>query len=287
MLGSAFEADDAVQETLVRAWRGLDRFEGRASLRSWLYSIATNVCLTMLRGRKRRALPVDVADGDTEPLWLQPIPDHRALPPPEDPGDAVAGQESIRLAFVAALQHLPPRQRAVLILRDVLRWRSDEVAELLATTPTSVKSLLQRARVAMAALPPSASRESVLRPREQELLARYVDAFERYDVADLVALLHDDATLSMPPMPICLRGPEVIDRWWRTETAACRGSRMVRVAANGAAAFAHYRLDPTGDGWQAFAIHVVDVDADGIRAVECFIEPELFAVFDLPDRLAV
>ena len=285
MLGSAFEADDAVQETLVRAWRGLGQFEGRASLRSWVYAIATNVCLTMLRSRKRRALPVDIEASDVEPLWLQPIPDHRALPQTDDPSDSVTGQESIRLAFVAALQHLPPRQRAVLILRDVLRWRAAEVVELLDTTPASVKSLLQRARTAIAALPPSAVREGALGVQQQELLARYVDAFERYDVADLVALLHDEATVSMPPLPVCLRGHAVIDNWWRTETAACRGSRMVPVAANGAAAFAHYRRHPEGDGWLAFAIHVLDVADDGIRAIECFIEPELFALFDLPDRL--
>ena len=290
MLGSVFEADDAVQETLVRAWRGFDRFEGRASLRSWLYRIATNVCLDLLGDRQRRVLPMDLAapsPGDaalppamSDSTWLQPIPDHRVLSLDDEPGELAASRDSIRLAFVAALQHLPPMQRAVLILRDVLRWRTSEVASLLDTTPVAVKSALQRARATMATRPRSVS-PSDLDDAQASLLTRYIDAFERYDIERLVSLLHDDATLSMPPFPLWLRGRSDIRGWLRGEGATCGGSRVVPVAANAAPAFAQYRPGPGGTA-EAFAIHVLDVDAGKVRAIDSFIDSALFEPFGLP-----
>ena len=210
MLGSASEAEDAVQETLLRAWRNFDRFEGRAALRSWLYRIATNVCLDMLAGSQRRARPMDLGpaqSADTplpEPLpevtWIEPIPDGRVVPANSDPAEVAELRDSIRLAFIAALQLLPPRQRAVLILREVLRWKASEAAELLDTSVQSVNSALQRARAALASTDVSATRPMESMDEEQRaLLARYVDAFERYDMDSLTSLLHEDATWSMPP----------------------------------------------------------------------------------------
>ena len=223
MLGSAFEAEDAVQETLIRAWRSIDHFEGRSSLRTWLYRIATNVCLDFLGGRQRRARPMDLGPsvtapagpGDTLPenRWLQPIPDGRVLPADDDPAEVAVARETIRLAFVAALQELPPRQRAVLILREVLHWKADEVATLLDTTVASVNSALQRARATLAASDLADAEPTAFDAAQQELLDRYVDAFERYDIDSLVALLHEDATMSMPPYALWLRGPSEIARW--------------------------------------------------------------------------
>src|SRR5687767_9781682 len=198
MLGSAFEAEDAVQETLVRAWRGIDRFEGRAALRSWLYRIATNVCLSMLTASQRRARPMDLTpatSADTplpgalpEAAWIEPVPDGRVVPDGGDPAAVALARESVRLAFVAALQHLPPKQRAVLILREVLRWKAEEVAELLDTTVASVNSALQRARATIAAGDvKSTDRFEPLDEEQQTLLARYVDAFERYDMESLTS----------------------------------------------------------------------------------------------------
>jgi RNA polymerase sigma-70 factor (ECF subfamily) len=218
MLGSAFEAEDAVQETLLRAWDGYDRFdETRGTLRAWLYAIATSICLDMLRGRQRRARPVDLgpAAHAGEPLgapladdtWIEPIPDRAVLPAEGDPAELAAQRESIRLAFVAALQHLPPRQRAILILREVLCWKAAEVAELLDITVVAVNSALQRARATLAARGvTSAARLRPLDAAQRDLLARYAAAFERYDVDALVALLHEDATMSMPPLGWWLRG---------------------------------------------------------------------------------
>src|SRR5437868_7081586 len=200
MLGSFFEAEDAVQETMVRAWRGLDGFEGRSAVRSWLYRIATNVCLDLLRGRQRRALPVDLGPSSTadsfhgttlpEHSWVQPVPDARVLAGDGDPAELAVSKESVRLAFVTALQHLPPRQRAVLILREVLRWQATEVAELLETSVASVNSALQRARATLADKDLDAAPTAVVDAEQQALLARYVDAFERYDISSLVTLLH-------------------------------------------------------------------------------------------------
>jgi RNA polymerase sigma-70 factor (ECF subfamily) len=203
MLGSAFEAEDAVQETMLRAWRSLDRFEGRAALKSWLYRIATNVCLDMLNGKERRIRPLELGPAGTvdSPLttradeaWLEPVPDGHVLPSDGDPAQLAEERETLRLAFVAALQHLPPQQRAVLILREVLRWRANEVAELLETSVASVNSALQRARASLDAteITPSEPLEP-LDDEQQELLRRYVDAFQRYDMEALTALLHEDA----------------------------------------------------------------------------------------------
>jgi RNA polymerase sigma-70 factor (ECF subfamily) len=222
MLGSVFEADDAVQETMVRAWRSLDGFEGRSSVRSWLYRIATNVCLDLLRGRQRRAVAMDLGPSSTadsftgrslpEHAWVTPLPDARILADDGDPAEVAASKETVRLAFVVALQHLPARQRAVLILREVLRWQASEVAELLDTSVASVNSALQRARstlssrdVGAAPVPTDAD--------QQSLLARYVDAFERYDIDSLVTLLHEEAVMSMPPYDFWLRGPLQMGRW--------------------------------------------------------------------------
>ena len=294
MLGSLFEAEDAVQETMVRAWRGIDRFEHRSTVRSWLYRIATNVCLDMLRGRQHRAWPMDLGPSSTaeaslgpkfpEHAWVQPVPDARVLPGDGDPAELAVSRESIRLAFIAALQHLPPRQRAVLILRDVLRWRATEVAELLDTSTASVNSALQRARATLAARDVDTSRTQTVAADQQALLARYVDAFERYDVPRLVALLHDDAVLSMPPYALWLRGPVEIGRWFLGQGIGCRGSRLVATAANGGAAFGSYRPDGQG-GHQPWAIQVIEVSGDRLAGHHNFLDTDLFAAFGLPARL--
>ncbi|HEV3498518.1 MAG TPA: sigma-70 family RNA polymerase sigma factor [Actinomycetes bacterium] len=295
MLGSAFEADDAVQETIVRAWKNAERFEGRSSVRSWLYRIATNVCLDMLRGRRRRARPMDMGPSHSasdeigpmlpENLWVTPIPDDRVLPAGGNPEELALARESIRLAFVAALQHLPARQRAVLILREVLRWPATEVAELLDTTVASVNSALQRARATLAGRdmsgPPPAE---LLSADQRELLARYVDAFERYDINSLVALLHEDAVMSMPPYNFWLEGPAEMGRWFLGQGIGCRGSRLVPTSANAQAAFGSYRPDPDG-GWVPWAIQVIDVVEDRIVGHHNFLDTDLFALFGLPARL--
>jgi RNA polymerase sigma-70 factor, ECF subfamily len=298
MLGSAFEADDAVQETMVRAWKKADSFEGRSAVRSWLYRIATNVCLDMLRGRQRRARPMDMgpshpADGDVgallaENLWVTPVPDDRVLPPDGNPEELALARESIRLAFVAALQHLPARQRAVLILREVLRWQATEVAELLDTSVASVNSALQRARATLANRAATAGGDpppaEVMTPAQEELLARYVEAFERYDITALVALLHEDAVMSMPPYNFWLQGPAEMGRWFLGQGIGCCGSRLVATAANGQAAFGSYRPDPDG-GWTPWAIQVIDVVGDQIVGHHNFLDTDLFAFFGLPPRL--
>ncbi len=296
MLGSAFEAEDAVQETFVRAWRGFDRFEGRSTLRSWLYRIATNACLDMLNGRQRRARPMDLGPASTaestlgpalaDATWIEPIPDTRVVPEAGDPAELVVARETIRLAFVAALQHLPARQRAVLILREVLRWKADEVAELLGTTVASVNSALQRARATLAsrdlatANPPEAMDDA-----QQALLARYVDAFERYDLDSIVSLLHEDVEQSMPPYELWLRGPVEIRRWWLGPGIACRGSRLVATLANGAPAFGQYRPSGPGGGYEPWALQVLDLSAGRITGMTFFLDtPRLFPLFGLPPR---
>ena len=295
MLGSVFEADDAVQETMVRAWRGIEGFEGRSALRSWLYRIATNVCLDMLRGRKRRALAMDMGPSSTadaftgetlpEHAWVAPIPDAHALPTEGDPAELAASRETIRLAFVTALQHLPARQRAVLILREVLRWQAAEVAELLETSVASVNSALQRARATLAArnLGDPAPTPAV-DADQQALLARYVDAFERYDIASLVTLLHEDAVMSMPPHRLWLQGPAEMGRWFLGPGCGCRGSRLVATAANGCPAFGSYRPDGQG-GHRPFALQVIEVSGDRIVGHHNFLDTNLFAAFGLPPRL--
>ncbi|MGH4007819.1 MAG: sigma-70 family RNA polymerase sigma factor [Pseudonocardiaceae bacterium] len=296
MLGSVFEADDAVQETMVRAWRAIAGFEGRSALRSWLYRIATNVCLDMLRGRERRALPVDLgpsstAEGSLGPMlpehaWVQPIPDGRVLPADGDPAELAVSRETIRLAFITALQHLPARQRAVLILREVLRWQANEVAELLETSVASVNSSLQRARATLAARDVSDAGASLppVDADQRALLARYVDAFERYDITSLVSLLHDDAVMSMPPYDFWLRGPIEMGRWFLGQGRGCRGSRLVATAANGCAAFGSYRPDGHG-GHRPFALQVIEISGDRIVGHHNFLDTKLFAAFGLPAHL--
>jgi RNA polymerase sigma-70 factor, ECF subfamily len=293
MLGSAFEADDAVQETMVRAWRSHDRFEGRSSLRSWLYKIATNVCLDMLNGRNRRARPMEIGTEGTgegplgdvlpESVWLQPMPDGRVLAPELDPAELTVQRESIRLAFMATLQHLPPRQRVVLILREVLRWKADEVAALLGWSVASVNSALQRARATMdaTALTPS----DVAEPEDaeqRELLGRYLDAFERYDLDSLTSLLTEDATLSMPPYPLWMRGPDNIRQWMLGVGSVCRGSRLIPTVANGLPAFGHYHPAPDG-GHQAWAMMVLEISGGRITGINSFLDTQaLFPLFGLP-----
>ena len=296
MLGSTFDADDAVQETLVKAWQALDRFEGRSSTRSWLYRIATNVCLDALRSRQRRALPMDLAgpvEGKAplgEPLpnevWVEPVPDGDVVPPDGDPAQRAVAQDSVRLAFVAALQHLPARQRAVLILREVLCWQASEVAELLDSTVASVNSALQRARASLAAQGVTGDeRPAPLSSADQEMLARYVAAFEAYDITSLVSLLREDASISMPPFALWLRGSEDLRDFYLGTGAGCRGSRLVPIVANGSPAFAHYKPDPDGKGHTPWAIQVLELTAGEVSHVHHFLDPALFARFGLPARL--
>jgi RNA polymerase sigma-70 factor (ECF subfamily) len=295
MLGSPFEAEDAVQDTLLRAWRALERFEGRASLRSWLYRIATNVCLDMLDGRERRARPMDLAEARSpngpvgeilpEVTWIEPIPDGRISE--DDPAAVAESRETIRLAFVAALQHLPARQRAVLILREVLRWKASEVAELLGTSVASVNSALQRAKATLGESELSPS--DVVAPldeAQQSLLRSYVDAFERYDIDSLVTLLHDDATLSMPPYELWLQGPGEIAKWFVGTGRKCRGSRLLPAAANGSPAFGQYRPADSGAGHEPWALQVVELSGDRIVRLNSFLDTErFFPLFGLPARL--
>jgi RNA polymerase sigma-70 factor (ECF subfamily) len=289
MLGSPFEAEDAVQDTLLRAWKSIDRFEGRSALRSWLYSIATNVCLDLLNGRERRARPMDLGPA-REPVeanlstlpevtWIEPLP-------AGDPAEVAESRETIRLAFVAALQHLPPRQRAVLILCEVLRWKAAEVAELLDTSVASVNSALQRARATLEASDITPSEPALDEP-DRELLARYVEAFERYDMDALTSLIHEDATQSMPPFDLWLRGRDDIFTWWVGPGAGCRGSRVIpTVAANGSPAFGQYKPSDSGDGYEPWALQVLEISDGRIVELTFFLGTEtLFPLFGLPARL--
>ncbi|MFE9559393.1 sigma-70 family RNA polymerase sigma factor [Streptomyces sp. NPDC006692] len=296
MLGSAFEAEDAVQDTLVRAWRSIDKFEGRSSLRSWLYRIATNVCLDMLNAGNKRARPVDLTaatpvaqaqlNSRPEVTWLEPVPDGRVLPPVEDPAEAALARESVRLAFVAALQHLPPKQRAVLILREVLAWKAAEVAELLDTTVASVNSALQRARSTLAeSAPKETDPANPLDEEQQKLLDRYVAAFEGYDMTALTALLHEDATLSMPPYDLWLRGHDDIVGWMLGVGSVCRNSRLLPTVANGTPAFAHYHPAPEG-GFTPWALMVIETTGGKVSGICSFLDTDRwFPLFDLPARL--
>ena len=297
MLGSPFEAEDAVQETFIRAWRGFERFEGRAALRSWLYRIATNVCLDMLGGRERRARPMDLGPAQEpiesnlntlpEATWIQPMPDS-AVVPEGDPAEVAVARETVRLAFVAALQHLPPRQRAVLILCEVLRWKASEVAELLDTSVASVNSALQRARATLEASNLDAAETTPqLGDAERDLLARYVAAFEAYDIDALTSLIHEDATQSMPPYDLWLRGRDDIFAWWIGPGIGCRGSRVIpTTAANGSPAFGQYKPSESGDGYEPWALQVLEVSAGRIVEFTFFLDTEtLFPLFGLPARL--
>ena len=296
MLGSAFEAEDAVQETLLRAWRAYDRFEGRAALRSWLYRIATNVCLSMLSASQRRARPIDLSPSSTaasalgtplpETAWIEPVPDIRVVAA-GDPAEVALARESVRLAFVAALQHLPPRQRAVLILREVLRWKASEVAELLETSVASVNSALQRARSTLAAS--KIGDEAPAEPMDdaqRALLSRYVDAFERYDMDSLTALLHEDASWSMPPYELWLQTNEDIVRWCLGPGIACRGSRLVPTMANGSPAFGHYKPSGPGGRHEPWSLQVLELSAGRISGITFFLDTaRFFPLFGLPLHL--
>jgi RNA polymerase sigma-70 factor (ECF subfamily) len=298
MLGSPQDAEDAVQDTFVRAWRGLGRFEDRAGLRPWLYRIATNVCLDMLKGRRRRALPMELAPAGTglerepsyelalgtrrpEATWVQPIPDHLISSPGGDPADVAVSRESIRLAFIAALQHLVPRQRAVLILRDVLSWRAHEVAKLLESSEDAVNSTLRRARSALGVINVEALPTEPTEA-DREVLNRYIEAFERYDVDALVALLHEDATLNMPPFELWLRGTPDIRRFLAAIGVEGGRDRVIEIGANGCPALAVYRPAGPSGALEPFELHVLEIADGRIAAIHAFLEPALFPVFGLP-----
>ncbi|MFD9411499.1 sigma-70 family RNA polymerase sigma factor [Streptomyces sp. NPDC059989] len=297
MLGSSFDAEDAVQDTYVRAWRSHDKFEGRSSLRSWLYRIATNVCLDLLNAGKKRARPMDltapqhqasaVLNERPEVTWLEPVPDGRVLPQTADPAEMALAKESVRLAFVAALQHLPAKQRAVLILREVLAWKADEVAQLLDTTVASVNSALQRARATLAG---SRIRESEaadpLDADQAKLLEQYLSAFEAYDISRLTTLLHEDAVLSMPPFDLWLRGIEDIAAWHLNQGIGCKGSRLIPTTANGMPAFGQYRPAASGSGHVPWALQVLEISDGKIVGLNAFLDTaRWFPLFGLPEQL--
>jgi RNA polymerase sigma-70 factor (ECF subfamily) len=294
MLASPFEAEDAVQETMIRAWRGYERFEGRAALRSWLYRIATNVCLDMLNGRERRPRPMDLGPAaapvienlniPTEVAWLQPAPDALVVPD-GDPADVALARESLRLAFVAALQHLPPRQRAVLILAEVLRWQATEIAELLDTSVPSVNSALQRARATIDTR--DMTRSEPLGAAERELLDRYVTAFQDYDLDALTSLIQEDATQSMPPYDLWLAGRDDILTWWFGPGIGCRGSKLLPAGtANGSPAYGQYKPSESGSGYDPWALQVVEMSGGRFAEFTFFLDTEtLFPLFGLPPRL--
>lgn len=293
MLGSIAEAEDAVQETMVRAWRNLGKFEARSSLRTWLYRIATRVCLDVKSDSMRRRVrpmalgPVGAIDSPLGTLeaahWVEPIPDALAVPADADPAEQLALRQSIRLAFVAALQYLPARQRAALLLTDVLGFSAADAAESLDMTVAAVNSALQRARATMATHDVATSR-GPLTDSQTTLLGRYVDAFERYDTAALKALLHEEATLSMPPYTLWLQGPASIQSWLDGPGSGCRGSRLVATSACGLPAFGQYR-PPKGPGapYEAWALIVLELSGDRIGAVNSFLDTQaLFPRFGLP-----
>jgi RNA polymerase sigma-70 factor (ECF subfamily) len=299
MLGSGFDAADAVQETFLHAWKAADKFEGRSSVRSWLYRIATNVCMDMHRGAARRARPMEFGPASPpdeqllggflpEATWVSPIADADVLPETGDPAEIAVARETIRLAFVTALQHLPARQRAALILCEVLRWQAAEAAELLDTSVAAINSALQRARATMAALP-SDARPLDVSSDNAELLARYVTAFESYDIPAFVKLLHEDAIQSMPPYAMWLQGAENIGRWMlQPAPSGCRGSRLLATSANGCPAFAQYRPDPAG-GHYPFALQVLEISGGRVSGFNSFqgsVE-RMFADFGLPPQLPV
>ncbi|MBB4713016.1 sigma-70 family RNA polymerase sigma factor [Streptomyces luteogriseus] len=299
MLGSSFEAEDAVQDTMVRAWRSYDKFEGRSSLRSWLYRIATNVCLDMLTAGNKRARPMDLTESTPlaqaalsprpDNTWLEPMPDARVLPSTHDPAEAAVAKESVRLAFMAALQQLPAKQRAVLILREVLAWKASEVAELLDTSVASVNSALQRARATLAERQEPGAEAAVSDPLDedqQKLLDRYVAAFEGYDMTALTALLHEDAVMTMPPFDLWLTGTRDITGFMTTLGAPCAGSRLVPVQVNGLPGFAQYKPDPDKGGFMPWAVQVLEISEGRITGFHCFLDTQRwFPLFDLPLHL--
>ena len=292
MLGSAFDADDAVQETMIRAWRNLDQFDGRASLKTWLYRIATNVCLDELKDRGRRARPIEEGSPScgAPPMealtqrpgayWIEPILDARVLPQEANPSELAMLKQSIRLAFVAALQNLTPKQRAVLLLMEVLECSAAEVAEFLETSVASVNSALQRARATIAQ--PNPHEPAELSEAQQSMLKRYVTAFETYDIEGLTTLMRQDVTFCMPPYSLWLQGPADVRTWMLGLGSGCRGSRLVPASACGWPAFAQYRPNPEG-GHKAWALIVLELAGDQIVGVNSFLDTEaLFPRFDLP-----
>jgi RNA polymerase sigma-70 factor (ECF subfamily) len=285
MLGSAFEAEDAVQETMLRAWRSLDRFEGRSALKSWLYRIATNVCFDALAGRDRRARPMDLGPAE-EPLFenLAELPEVTWITPLPTPEELAEQRETLRLAFVAALQHLPPKQRAALVLCEVLKWQASEAAELLETSVASVNSALQRARATLATADTTAPAE--LDDETRALLDRYVSAFEAYDIDRLTELLHEDAIQSMPPYSLWLKGRDDIFTWWFGPGIGCKGSKLVPVGlANGMPAWGQFKPAPEG-GYDPWALIVPEVSEGRIVELTFFLDTErLFPLFGLPSRL--
>ncbi|MGA5418516.1 sigma-70 family RNA polymerase sigma factor [Streptomyces pseudogriseolus] len=299
MLGSSFEAEDAVQDTMIRAWRSLDKFEGRSSLRSWLYRIATNVCLDMLSAGNKRARPMDLTESTPlaqaalsprpDHTWLEPMPDDRVLPTPADPAEAAVAKESVRLAFMAALQKLPAKQRAVLILREVLAWKASEVAELLGTSVASVNSALQRARATLAERREPGADAAVADPLDEDqkkLLDRYVAAFEGYDMSALTALLHEDAVMTMPPFDLWLTGADDITGFMTTLGAACANSKLVPVEVNGLPGFAQYKPDPENGGYTPWAVQALEISDGRITGFHCFLDTQRwFPLFGLPLHL--
>lgn len=294
MLAAPQDADDAVQNAMIRAWRGASSFDGRSSLRTWLYRIATNVCLDEISARKRRALPVDLEAeaslpvlaslGQPQPaaMFVEPVLDSMIA----DPADIVVGKESIRLAFIAALQHLPASQRAVLILRDVLAWRAAEVAELLEISVAAANSQLQRARETMKAVKdgskgavPNASRAV-----EEDVVTRYVEAFERYDMDAIATMLSEDAMMSMPPFQLYLKGRKNVVTWMAGPGFECEGSKTIPVQVNGGPGFAQYRIDPAG-GFAPWGVHAVIVRDGAVAEETVFLGPEIFASLGLKDHL--
>jgi RNA polymerase sigma-70 factor, ECF subfamily len=296
MLGSAFEADDAVQETMLRAWQAADRFEGRSSVRSWIYKIANNICIDMLRGRQRRALPIDLGPSSppTESLlgnpapdetWLTPMPDSRVLPEHGDPAEIAALRESVRLAFITALQHLPARQRAALILCEVLKMPATEAAETLGVSVASVNSALQRARATLAAIAPVTPAAPVERASiDGELLTRYVDAFQRYDMSALIKLIHDDALMQMPPWALWMRGPHDITTFMMEPgPSQCAGSVLVPIGyVNGVRAWAQYAPELDGGGYRSWSLNVHEVYDGKLCRLTYFHDLDLFPLFGLP-----
>jgi RNA polymerase sigma-70 factor, ECF subfamily len=287
MLGSASDAEDAVQETMIRAWRSLEKFEGRSALRSWVYRIATNVCFDALNSAKKRARPMDLG-GPGEPIVenLRELPEVTWLTPLPTPDEAAEQRDTLRLAFVAALQHLPPKQRAALILCEVLQWQASEAAELLETSVASINSALQRARATLETADIGAPAE--LDAGARALLERYVAAFEAYDIDQLTGLIHEDAIQSMPPFDLWLRGRDDIFTWWFGPGIACSGSKLVPAerAANGLPAWGQYKPSPEG-GYEPWALQVVEVVGGKVAELTFFLDTKtLFPLFGLPERVS-
>jgi RNA polymerase sigma-70 factor, ECF subfamily len=294
MTGSLHDAEDLVQETYLRAWKAYSGFKGQSSLRTWLYRIATNTCLTSLEGRQRRPLPTGLGAPNSDPAgelvdrsevsWLEPLPDEST-----DPSNIVGSRESVRLAFVAALQHLSPRQRAVLVLRDVLQWKAAEVANAIGTSTAAVNSLLQRARAQLDAVGPSQDDQLAPpdSPETKDLLDRYIAAFEAYDIDKLVQMFTQEAIWEMPPFDGWYRGPEAIGTLTRVHCPAegPGDMRFITLTANGQPAAALYMRNPETGVHEAFQLHVLDMTPDGISHVVAFLDTELFDKFGLPEHL--